>query len=143
MDSPATVKTGAAARNAGPAATVTGAAKVWLKAASVWLKATGAVLGFFLEAAMLAAFVYWSLQQPSPWDLVFALGIPTVTVVLWGVFLSPRSERRLAPGPVRWIALPLFLLAAAALATAGAVPLAVLMAGLAVVNFVLGWLLER
>lgn len=109
----------------------------------VGMRAVGAVLGFVLEVAMLAAFVYWSLRQPGPWDLVFALGIPAVTVVLWGVFLSPRSERRLANGAIRWIALLLFLTAAAALAASGAFTFAALMAGFALAHGALVWLSER
>lgn len=87
-----------------------------------------AILGFVLEVAMLAAFVFWGFRQDSPWDLILGIGIPAVLVVAWGVFLAPRSERRLKPAIVCWVALALFLLAAAALFAAGAALWGTLMA---------------
>lgn len=111
--------------------------------AKAGLRAANALLGFVLEVALLATLVYWGLAQSSPWNLVLAIGLPAVTVVLWGVFLAPRSERRLAPGPVRWLALLAFLAGAAALAAAGAPGFAVLLAVCAAVNFALAWSTER
>lgn len=87
-----------------------------------------AILGFVLEVAMLAAFVFWGFRQDSPWDLILGIGIPAVLVVAWGVFLAPRSERRLKPAIVCWVALALFLLAAVALFAAGAAVWGTLMA---------------
>lgn len=87
-----------------------------------------AILGFVLEVAMLAAFVFWGFRQDSPWDLILGIGIPAVLVVAWGVFLAPRSERRLKPAIVCWVALALFLLAAVALFAAGAALWGTLMA---------------
>lgn len=94
-----------------------------------------ATLGFVLEVAMLAAFVYWGFRQDSPWHLVLGIGIPAVLVVAWGVFLAPRSERRLKPAVVAWVALALFLLAAVALFAAGAVLWGTLMAVFSVGHF--------
>ena len=87
-----------------------------------------AILGFVLEVAMLAAFVFLGFRQDSPWDLILGIGIPAVLVVAWGVFLAPRSERRLKPAIVCWVALALFLLAAVALFAAGAALWGTLMA---------------
>lgn len=87
-----------------------------------------ATLGFVLEVAMLAAFVYWGFRQDSPWHLVLGIGIPAVLVVAWGVFLAPRSERRLKPAIAAAVALGLFLLAAVALFAAGATLWGTLMA---------------
>ncbi|WP_218711528.1 YrdB family protein [Arthrobacter sp. BF1] len=86
------------------------------------------VLGFALEVAMLAAFVFWGFRQESPWDMVLGIGVPAVVVVLWGVFLAPRSERRLKPAVVLYVATALFLLAALALFGAKAMVLGTLMA---------------
>lgn len=94
-----------------------------------------AILGFVLEVAMLAAFVFWGFRQDSPWDLVLGIGIPAVLVVAWGVFLAPRSERRLKPAIVCWVALALFLLAAVALFAAGAALWGTLMALVSVGHF--------
>ncbi|MDD0858776.1 YrdB family protein [Arthrobacter alpinus] len=86
------------------------------------------VLGFALEVAMLAAFVFWGFRQESPWDMVLGIGVPAIVVVLWGVFLAPRSERRLKPHVILWVATALFLLAAVALFGANAAVLGTLMA---------------
>lgn len=94
-----------------------------------------ATLGFVLEVAMLAAFVYWGFRQDSPWHLILGIGIPAVLVVVWGVFLAPRSERRLKPAVVAWVALALFLLAAGALFAAGAVLWGTLLAVFSVGHF--------
>ncbi|MEV8143938.1 YrdB family protein [Specibacter sp. NPDC078709] len=94
-----------------------------------------AIFGFVLEVAMLAAFVFWGFRQDSPWDLVLGIGIPAVLVVAWGVFLAPRSERRLKPAIVCWVALALFLLAAVALFAAGAALWGTLMALVSVGHF--------
>lgn len=85
------------------------------------------VLGFALEVAMLAVFVFWGFRQESPWDMVLGIGVPAVVVVLWGVFLAPRSERRLKPAVVLYVATALFLLAALALFGAKAMVLGTLM----------------
>lgn len=77
------------------------------------------VLGFLLEVAMLAAFLFWGFQQAAPWNMIFGLGVPAAVVVLWGAFLAPRSSRRLPEATVSWASLGLFLAAAAALAGAG------------------------
>ena len=86
------------------------------------------VLGFALEVAMLAVFVFWGFRQESPWDMVLGIGVPAIVVVLWGVFLAPRSERRLKPAVILWVATALFLLAAVALFGANAAVLGTLMA---------------
>lgn len=86
------------------------------------------VLGFVLEVAMLAAFLYWGFQQAAPWDMVLGLGIPVAVVVLWGAFLAPRSARRLPDATVGGASLALFLAAAAALAGAELAGLAIAMA---------------
>lgn len=84
-------------------------------------------MGFALEVAMIAAFLYWGLQQSSPWNLVLGIGIPAAVVVLWGVFMAPRSERRLPENTLRWTALGIFVLAGVALLAAGTMVLGVVM----------------
>lgn len=147
MDKSATVEStpaaGAAPAPAGPTATRPTGGRKRPPPAKAGLRAANALLGFVLEAALLAALVYWGLAQPNPWNLVLAIGLPAVTVVLWGVFLAPRSERRLVPAAVRWLALLAFLAGAAALAAAGAMGFAVLLAAFAAVNFALAWFTDR
>lgn len=93
------------------------------------------MLGFVLEVAMLAGFLYWGFQQAAPWNMVLGLGIPAAVVVLWAAFLAPRSARRLPDATVGWVSLVLFLAAAAALAGAGLAGLAIAMALVAVAHF--------
>ncbi|WP_154605740.1 MULTISPECIES: YrdB family protein [Arthrobacter] len=76
-------------------------------------------VGFALEVAMIAAFLFWGLRQSSPWNLVLGIGIPAAVVVLWGIFMAPRSERRLPENIVRWAALGVFLVAGVTLLAAG------------------------
>ncbi len=84
---------------------------------------TGVLLpgvGFVLEVAMVASFLYWGLRQPGPWNLVAGLGIPAAVVLLWGIFMAPKSTRRLPDGVVARVSLGMFLLAGAALLSTGA-----------------------
>lgn len=84
-------------------------------------------VGFALEVAMIAAFLFWGLKQSSPWNLVLGIGIPAAVVVLWGIFMAPRSERRLPESTVRWAALGVFLVAGVTLLAAGTLVLGVVM----------------
>jgi len=93
-------------------------------------------VGFALEVAMIAAFLFWGLSRSYPWNLLLGLGIPATVVVFWGVFMAPRSERRLPEGTVRWVALGLFALAGVALFAAGSLVLGVAMLLAAVGYFV-------
>lgn len=86
-----------------------------------------ASVGFALEVAMIAAFVYWGFAQNAPWNLVLGLGVPALVVVLWGVFMAPRSERRLPEGILRWVALGIFLVAGLALIAANSLVLGMAM----------------
>ncbi|WP_074709795.1 YrdB family protein [Arthrobacter alpinus] len=96
---------------------------------------TNKVLGFALEVGMVAALLFWGFKQESPWHLILGLGVPAVVVVFWGAFMAPRSERRLSPDLVRWLALGLFLAAALALLTVGSTALGIVMLVLAAANF--------
>lgn len=101
------------------------------------------ILGFALEVAMLSAFVFWGFKQVAPWNMVLGIGIPAVTVVLWGVFMAPRSERRLGESAVRWVSLGAFLAGSAALFAAGVPILGALMAVFAVASFAIARQLAR
>lgn len=80
-------------------------------------------LGFVLEIAMVASFLYWGFRQPSPWNLVLGIGVPAVVVVLWGIFMAPKGSRRLPLNVVSGVSLLLFMVAGAALLAAGATAL--------------------
>lgn len=115
--------------------------------ANVWAKdglgLANSILGFALEVAMLSAFVFWGFKLVPPWNMVLGIGIPAVTVVLWGVFMAPRSERRLGESAVRWVSLGAFLAGSAALLAAGVPVLGALMAVFAVAGFAVSRHLAR
>jgi hypothetical protein len=100
-------------------------------------------VGFALEVAMLASFLFWGFRQPGPWNLLLGIGLPAVVVVAWGVFMAPKSARRLPPGPVAVASLALFLLAGLALIAAGATILGVIMMAATVLWFTASWVLQR
>jgi hypothetical protein len=95
-------------------------------------------VGFALEVAMVAAFFYWGFRQAYPWNLVVGIGLPAVVVVLWGIFMAPRSERRLPERAVDAASLVIFLLAGVALLAAGATVLGLVMLVVSVLWFAAG-----
>ena len=116
---------------------VVGAGAAWIDRATITpvVDMVNKVLGFLLEVAMLAVFLFWGFQQASPWNLILGLGVPAAVVVLWGAFLAPRSPRRLPQATVSWASLGLFLAAAAALAGAGLPGWGIAMAVLSIAHF--------
>lgn len=98
---------------------------------------------FILEVAMVASFLYWGFRQPDPWNLVLGIGIPAAVVVLWGIFMAPKSARRLPVNVVSIASLVLFLLAGDALFAAGATVLGIAMMAVTVVWFAASWVLRR
>ena len=117
------------------------AARLDMVALSPALRGASQVLGFVLEVAMLAAFLYWGFAQAAPWNLVLGTALPAVVVVLWGAFLAPRSERFVGAQRALWAALLLFVAAAVALFSAGSAVLGILMLVGAVSHFSLArWL---
>jgi hypothetical protein len=93
-------------------------------------------LKFVLELCMLAALAAWGVQAggSTAGDVLLAVAAPLAVAVLWGLFAAPRSPRRLGRVPRLVLELGLFALAAVALAAAGAPVLAVVFAGVVVVN---------
>ncbi|MFN8492540.1 MAG: YrdB family protein [Caldilineaceae bacterium] len=85
------------------------------------LKMTNLVVAFLLELWMLAAFGYWGYQvgQQPLTKIGFAIGIPFLVAVIWGIWLAPNSGRRL---PEPWLSsanLVIFAIAMAALFSTG------------------------
>lgn len=64
------------------------------------MKVFGAALVFFAELGMYAGYAVlgWSLGGGSL-RLVWAVALPLVVAVAWGLFLSPKAARALPPGP--------------------------------------------
>lgn len=95
-------------------------------------------LAFLLEVAMLASLVFWGFKQTEPYNYLLGIGLPAVVVVLWGLFMAPKSQRRLPLHVVKALALIAFLLAACALFSAGLQTLAIIFAAVAVVWYICG-----
>ncbi len=70
---------------------------------------------------MLAAFAYWGFTAGSNLaeKLVFGLGAPLVAATIWGLFMAPKSPRRLSPGWYSVVDLVLFGLSILAVCAAG------------------------
>ncbi len=92
-------------------------------------------LAFLLELALLVAVGYWGFQTGTgimAW--VLGLGAPLLVAVVWGIWLAPKSSRRLGI-PIRLIVeAGLFALGTAALWIAGQPTLAVIFGALAALD---------
>jgi Mn2+/Fe2+ NRAMP family transporter len=85
------------------------------------IKFANLTLRFLLELCMLAALGYWGLSTGEQLVIKIGLGIgvPLLAGVVWGIFLAPKSARRLDE-PLRLILeLAIFGLAITALYIAG------------------------
>lgn len=77
-------------------------------------------LSFVMEVAMWLGFGYWGFQYDNPsikWLL--GLGTPVITLVVWGYWAAPKSEKRLKQPKLVALKLALFLLATVALIATG------------------------
>jgi hypothetical protein len=108
------------------------------------LESTNAVFRFGLELCALAALGYWgfSSNEGLVADLLVGLGAPLAFALAWGAWIAPKAPYRL-DDPVRLLLeVTVFAIAVAALANAGSVLLAALLAVAVMVNvgfmFVLG-----
>jgi hypothetical protein len=103
-----------------------------------------AALRFALEVCALAALAYWgfSTNETLAGDLIAGIGAPLAFALAWGAWIAPKAPYRL-DDPVRLLLeVTVFAIAVAALANAGSVLLAALLAVAVMVNigfmFVLG-----
>lgn len=100
------------------------------------LKMVNLALAFLLELCMLVAFGYWGYQVgPQPLAKIgFAIGIPLLVAVIWGIWLAPNSRRRL---PEPWLSslnVLIFAIAIAALFSTGRYGIASVFAVIYLVN---------
>jgi len=51
-------------------------------------------VAFFVELAMVAAFVYWGFNVHSTLliHLLLGVGVPILLMAFWGIFLSPQAN---------------------------------------------------
>ncbi len=100
------------------------------------VKTTNDLLAFVLELAALAALAVWgfTVGPNLPARIVLGLSAPALMVVVWATWLAPKSDRRL---PMPWLPVAKLVVlgvAWAALAAAGHLRLALVLAAVAVVN---------
>ena len=101
-------------------------------------------LSFLLELAMLAAFGYWGFNTASNPITQIGLGVGTPVLVasVWGIWLAPKSPRRLRDPFYLVLTLIIFGLAIIALAIAGQPNLALMFAIIYAINVVLQYVLK-
>jgi hypothetical protein len=101
-------------------------------------------LRFFLELSALAAAAYWGWTEPDGalrWVLVFAA--PLAVAAVWGRWMAPKSSARVGDPWRLVIELLVFGSAVAALARAGSVVLAAVLATAAAVHLALTFVLGQ
>ena len=93
-------------------------------------------LRFFLEITGIVALAIWgwSVGGDGPLRFVLAVGAPLVLIVIWGLFIAPKSRSPLPPRPRMLVGSVLLLIAAGALWAAGHQEAAEVFAVLNVVN---------
>jgi hypothetical protein len=91
-------------------------------------------LSFLLELCMLAALGVWGFHAGTATlsRIFLGIGVPLLVATIWGIFLAPKSTRRLRSLPRELLKLLIYGLAVAALFTTGQ-PLLALVFGLAVI----------
>jgi Protein of unknown function (DUF2568) len=65
------------------------------------LKGINLLVRFLLELCMLAAVGYWgfSTHSSSTMKILFGIGLPVLIALIWGIFMAPKSTRRLRGAP--------------------------------------------
>ena len=93
-------------------------------------------LRFFLELCVFAAFAFWGwhIGTNLPLKIALALGLFLLVIAVWGVFLSPRARVPLSTAPWVLLQIVIFGAAVAGLAAADRSRLALILAGLLIVN---------
>lgn len=61
------------------------------------VKLINQVVAFLLEISMFIAVGYWGFYEgkTNVMKYSFALALPAITIILWGIFAAPKSEYRL------------------------------------------------
>ena len=104
-------------------------------------------LRFLLEVAALLAIGYWGFDQHSGgWRFIVGIGGPVIAAAIWAAFAVPKDPSRSGkapvpiPGVLRLVLeLSLFGFAVWALYDAGSPTLALIMACITIVHYVLSY----
>jgi hypothetical protein len=100
------------------------------------LRGLNLALAFILELCALGALAYWGFNasENTVFRLVLGVGAPFVMIVIWGVYLAPKSSRRFTEPPLTGAKLILFGLASVGLAVSGQTRIAAIFMAAAVLN---------
>ena len=103
------------------------------------LKWTNLGLAFALELCMLAAFAYWGARTGEGVLAKVALGVgaPLLVAIIWGLFMAPKAAFPLSMPVHTALFLLIFGVAAFALARAGQPTLAIVLAVVSVLNYIM------
>jgi hypothetical protein len=73
-------------------------------------KAINSTISFFIELAMLVALgiAGYHLGNDKWVQIIFAIALPLIAVVIWGIWAAPKSIRRLPPPSLSILKLTLF-----------------------------------
>ena len=104
-----------------------------------FIKSANLAVRFLLELCALVALGYWGFRTGSSLLVKIGLGtgVPLLVIVIWGAFVAPNAAVQLPEPAPFLLGLIILELAAAALAAAGLPALAVVFAGIVVINAVL------
>ena len=103
------------------------------------LKGLNLALAFVLELCAVGALAYWGFNaSENPiLRLILGIGAPLALIIIWGMYLAPRSTRRFKEPVLSVVKLIVFSLGAIALATTGQTTAAAIFMATAVINLVL------
>ena len=109
------------------------------------LKGINLALSFFLELVAVAAFAYWgfTISDSGTLNVVLGIGMAVASIVLWGIYAAPKSQRRLQGSALLVFKIIFFALAVIALITAGSTTLGVTLALGVVNNLALAYLWQQ
>jgi len=67
-----------------------------------FIKQINLLVSFLLEVGLIILAGYWGFHQSenSILKYILAIGVPSVIILLWGIWAAPKSKRRLK-NPVR------------------------------------------
>jgi len=105
------------------------------------LKNANLALAFLLELCVLLALGYWSfVTGPNVLAKVgLGIGLPIVAILVWAIFGSPRSARRLRGGWYWLLRVVFFALGAIFFYAAGEHILSIIFALILILNCALGY----
>ena len=109
------------------------------------LKGLNLALSFILELCAVGALAYWGFKasENTLLRLILGVGAPLIMIVIWGMYLAPRSTRRFKEPVLSVAQLIIFGLAAAALAAAGQSTAAAIFLAATLVNLVMALIWQQ